>query len=326
MAGMIFPTFAVVFLKRTVLVLCLLTGGLLPAKEVTLDELMQVQRRVQAAFEPTRRGVVAIECSGGTASGVIVSPTGLVLTAAHVTLKPGKKVKIVLYDGRTVEGRSLGLDEATDAAMVQMPASTRGWPFVAVNREVRSLNLGDWCYAIGNPGGWDAARGPVLRVGKVVKITSNMLQSDCVLMGGDSGGALFDLSGQLIGIHSRIWRGLDQNLHVSMAPYLRSWDAMKKGEVIQVWARGSGGWMGLSTELVAGALHVQAVAPESPALKAGLKAGDIILSLNNKVLAAPVEFTEAIRSRMSGEIVTLKIRSGADERLVEVKLGKRPQD
>jgi serine protease Do len=152
---------------------------------------------------------------------------------------------------------------------------------VTLNREVRNLKLGDWCYALGHPGGWDAARGPVLRVGKIVKITSNMLQSDCVLMGGDSGGALFDLSGQLIGIHSRIWQGLDQNLHVSMAPFLRSWDAMKKGEVIKVWARGSGGWIGLSTLAENGSLQIQAVAPDSPALKAGLKVGDVILSLNN---------------------------------------------
>ena len=315
-----------VFAKRLLLFLAVFAGSLLFAKDTTLDDLIQVQRRVQAAYEPAHRAVVAIECGGGTASGVIVSPTGLILTAAHVTNAPNKRVKVVLFDGRTVEAKSVGLDETTDAAMVQLPPPTRAWPYVTVNREVRSINLGDWCFAVGNPGGWDSARGAVLRVGKIVKITSNMLQSDCTLMGGDSGGALFDLSGQLIGIHSRIWRGLDQNLHVSMAPYLRSWDAMKRGEVVKVWARGSGGWMGLSTELVDGGLHVQAVAPESPALKAGLKVGDVILSLNNKVLTAPLEFTEAIRSRMSGEIVTLKIRTGPQERTVEVKLGKRPEE
>jgi serine protease Do len=111
-----------------------------------------------------------------------------------------------------------------------------------------------------------------------------------------------------------------------MAPYLRSWDEMKRGSSVHTWARGSGGWIGLSTEAAEGALHILAVAPESPALKAGLKAGDVILSLNNKMLAAPVEFAEAIRNRVAGEIVTLKVRSGPQERTVEVKLGKRPEE
>ena len=118
---------------------------------------------MQENYDRVRQAVVAIQCNGGTASGVIVSPNGLVLTAAHVVEKTGHKAKITLSDGKTVEARALGLDTATDAAMIQLPAPAKAWPFVSISREVRDLALGQWCFAVGHPGGWDAARGPVLR-------------------------------------------------------------------------------------------------------------------------------------------------------------------
>jgi serine protease Do len=153
-----------------------------------------------------------------------------------------------------------------------------------------------------------------------------MIQSDCVLMGGDSGGVLCNLTGEVIGINSQIWRGRDQNLHVSMAPFLRSWDALKKGETITEWAQGAGGWIGLSTAVADGALRIQAIAPESPAQKAGLKQDDLILSANNKKLTVPGDFSDLIRDRRAGELVTLKIRTATGERIVEVKLGRRPEE
>ncbi len=166
----------------------------------------------------------------------------------------------------------------------------------------------------------------LLRIGKLVKISANTLQTDCVLMGGDSGGGLFNLNGEVIGIHSRIWRGRDQNLHVSMAPFLRSWDVLKKGETITLWEQGNGGWMGLYTEGTDAGLTVRGISPDSPAAKAGLKEGDLILSVNNKKLGARSEFRDAIRARRTGELVTLKVKTGTVERLVEVKLGKQPQE
>ena len=311
---------------RNAAVLWLAAATLVSARETSLDELVSVQQSVQSVLETTRKAVVALECGGGTASGVIVSSDGLVLTAAHVTSKAGRRVKVTFLDGKSVEAKSLGLDTATDAAMVQLPKAVKPWPFAPVSREVRNLKLGDWCFALGHPGGYDKARGSVLRVGRLVKISANMIQSDCVLMGGDSGGGVFNLSGELIGINSQIWRGRDQNLHVSMAPFLRSWKEMRKGDVLSTWGEGSGAWIGLATQAADNGLQVQAVAPDSPAQKAGLKEGEVILSLNKQKVAAPVDFSDAIKQRSVGEIVTLIVRGLTGERTVEVKLVQRPKE
>jgi serine protease Do len=297
-----------------------------PLAAATPEDLLRVQASVQENYERVRLALVAIQCNGGTASGIIVSPAGLVLTAAHVVETAGHKAKITLHDGKTVEATALGLDTATDAAMIQLPAPAKAWPYISISRDVRDLSLGQWCFAMGHPGGWDPQRGPVLRIGRVIKLAPNMLQSDCVLMGGDSGGVLCNLSGEVIGINSQIWRGRDQNLHVSMAPFLRSWDALKKGETITTWAQGAGGWIGLSTQPADGALRIQAIAPGSPAQKAGLKENDLILSVNNAKLGTPADFSEVIRNRRAGDLVTLKVKSGAAERAIEVKLGRRPEE
>ncbi len=297
-----------------------------PLQAASLDELLRVQRAVQENYERVRLALVAVECNGGTASGIIVSPEGLVLTAAHVVETAGHKAKVTLHDGKNVEATALGVDTSSDAAMMRLPAPAKAWPYVSISRDVRDLSPGQWCFAMGHPGGWDPARGPVLRIGRIVKIAANMLQSDCVLMGGDSGGVLCNLSGEVIGINSRIWRGRDQNLHVSMAPFLRSWDALTKGGTITTWAQGSGGWIGVSTVSADGALRILAVAPDSPAQRAGLKEQDVIVSVNNKKLAAPAEFSELIQARRAGEIVTMKVRTATGERIVEVKLGRRPEE
>ena len=313
------------FLPLILAVLC--SAPLLGLRaEERADSLLKVQRQVQSVLPGARKALVCLECNGATASGVIVSADGLVLTAAHVTAEPKKKVRVVLSDGRSVEGTSLGLDTSTDAAMVRLPKPAREWPHVSISRDLRALEPGQWCFDLGHPGGFDKARGSVVRIGRLVKISSNMLQSDCIMMGGDSGGPLFNLDGDVIGINSQIWSGSDQNLHVSMAPFLRSWDAMKRGDTITTWAQGGGGWVGISTEGAEEGLLIGAVAPDSPAMKAGLKQGDVIVKVNNQKLAMPSDFTETIRNCTVGQIVTLLVKTMQGQRVVEVKLGQRPEE
>jgi len=297
------------------------------APKVDIDTLVSIQSNVQKLLPQVRPALVAIQTGGGTASGVIISPTGLILTAAHVVGKPGREIRVVLDDGSTTTAKSLGLDQATDAALAQLKDRGKPWPSVNLSREVVKAQPGEWCFALGHPGGFDKARGAVLRVGKIIKQTANSLHSDCVLMGGDSGGPLFNLAGEVIGIHSQIWEGRDQNVHVSMAPFLRSWDAMQASQVIKVWGVGAGGYLGVATRMTDEVeLEVADVIDGSPAHQAGVRVGDVILELNGDAMTDQQQFTAAIKAKAAGDTVKLKLRTEAKERHLPVTLTQRPKE
>jgi len=301
------------------------------AKPLDIPALLEVQKTVQGQLPRVRQSLVVLRHGDGTASGVIVSPDGLILTAAHVTMKPGARISVVMPDGSLQKATALGLDEKTDAGLAQLDrkGKQRTWPFVEVERDVGKVSVGSWCFAIGHPGGWDKERGLVLRVGRVLKQKANSLETDCVLMGGDSGGPLFDLKGKLIGIHSQILSERNQNVHVSMAPFLRSWDRMKGSQIIQTWATGSGGYLGVSvmrSETNPDAVEVEEVIPESPAARAGLKSLDRLLEVNRETLIDDSHFAAIVRQRAPGDVITIKIRRGELERVLEVKLGQKPME
>lgn len=297
----------------------------LESSSASTGELLKVQAQVQAVLGKVLPAVVAVRSKGGAASGIIISPDGLVITAAHVTEEPGKRMAVVLADGRTAECRTLGLDRATDAALMRITGSRKDWPHVPLCRELEKPAEGSWCFALGHPGGHDQSRGPVLRVGRILKRGPNTLQTDCILMGGDSGGPLLNLDGELIGAHSNIWPGRDQNKHVSAAPFVRSWERMSKSEIIRDWSHGAGGWLGVSTRISDRfELQVAEIAGASPAEKAGLKKGDVILLLDGEPVYDQPQFSTAISGMAAGDSVSLRVRREAVERNIEVKLGPRP--
>ncbi len=298
-----------------------------PAPKTDISELLKIQSDVQKLLPRVRQALVAIQSGDGTASGVIISADGLMLTAAHVPNGPGKDMKVILEDGTVTTAKSLGLDKTTDAALAQLKDRGKPWPFVNLSREVAKALPGEWCFAMGHPGGFDKARGPVLRVGRIIKQTANSLHSDCVLMGGDSGGPLFNFNGEVIGIHSQIWEGRDQNVHVSMAPFLRSWEAMQKSQVIKTWGTGAGGYLGVATVMNDSLdLEVADVIEASPALKAGIRAGDVILSVNDEAMTDQQQFSATVRARAAGDTLKLRLRTHDKERDVSVQLAQKPQE
>jgi serine protease Do len=198
---------------------------------------------------------------------------------------------------------------------------------VPLSRAVVAVSPGDWCFALGHPGGFDRERGVVLRVGKIIRHTANSLQTDCVLMGGDSGGPLLNLKGEVIGIHSLIWEERDHNMHVSMAPFLRSWEEMKNSLVIRTWGTGSGGYLGAAIDLnPTGQVEVLRVLEGSPAQTSGLLAGDIVEALETQPVTSTAQFSNAIRARPAGEEILLRVRRAGTVHEMRVKLTARPKE
>src|ERR1700758_5501580 len=95
-----------------------------------------------------------------------------------------------------------------------------------------SLTKGQWVVSIGHPGGFRPNRTPVVRLGRVLEANANLIQTDCTLVGGDSGGPLFDMDGKVIGIHSRIGPAITANLHVPVNTYRDTWDDLANGETL----------------------------------------------------------------------------------------------
>ena len=121
-----------------------------PSAPSGLQDLLDVQKAVKSALQVVRPAVVALETRDGAASGVIVTPDGLILTAAHVTSEPGSKarpglhLKIILSNGHITTGTALGMDTATDAAMVQIDETRSDWPFVGHEETVTYRDTVSW--------------------------------------------------------------------------------------------------------------------------------------------------------------------------------------
>ena len=290
-------------------------------------DIEAIQKALIDAQAAARAATVCIELKQGSGSGVIVSADGLVLTAAHVSMGVGKKVTVIMEDGSRHEARTLGLMAETDAAMMRITGEGP-FPFVEIDRN-NSTRLGDWVFSLGHSGGHDKARGAVLRLGRLVRIARSTVQSDCTLIGGDSGGPLFDLDGRLIAIHSRVGTNLQVNNHVPMSEYIDHWDEMLAGEFIgegpfaQKPEKGKG-FLGLVTEdREGGGLSVTKVGDNTTAKEAGVKEGDVLLSLNGDALDSRAKLKELLKEMAPGDEVTFEIERSGEKETLTFELGER---
>lgn len=192
--------------------------GILNTTPQSVEDLQRIERRLQEVLPKVLPALVCIEVNNGSGSGILVSEKGLVFSAAHVVSKEGTVLKIILPDGTRLAGKTTAEDSRTDAGIAEI-ATRLNKDLPRVEKADTLPRIGDWVFALGHGGGLDRKRGPMVRLGRVVSLKNDAVQTDCKLIRGDSGGPLFNLNGELIGIHSRVGSGLEDNLHVPMKEF-----------------------------------------------------------------------------------------------------------
>jgi serine protease Do len=290
-----------------------------PASLAELRGMEQHQRQLCAKVLACTVGIVIGPSHG---SGVIISEDGYVLTAAHVAGAPNRKATMILPDGREVAGVSLGLYRTLDAGLMKIN-SAGPWPYAELAKSDEA-KVGQWCLATGHPGGFEEGRTPVVRIGRILLKDKFAITTDCTLEGGDSGGPLLDMEGRVIGINSRIGRFLTSNMHVPVAAYHEAWGRLVKGEA---WGTlpGLGPYLGVQGEPNSKDAKISRAIPASPAEKAGIQAGDIIVKFNGKSVGDFASLQALVGESQPGDKVPLELLRGSERIKLELEIGEREQ-
>lgn len=272
----------------------------------TIDQLRQLEDQQRRVADAAVSCAVSVQIGPAQGGGVIVTDDGYILTAAHVAMRPGRVAKVTLSNGMRVNAKTLGMNRHVDAGLIKIePGQNNGqpYPFASLGAS-EDLVPGMWCVATGHPGGYDRRRGPVTRIGRILAVSDSAIVTDCALVGGDSGGPLFDLSGKLIAVHSRIGNDVADNLHVPIDHYDVSWDRMQAGEA---WGflPGFKPVIGVRGDAKAPEAVVSYVAPGSPAEQCGIKVADVIVEFGEDEVTDFNSLREAVAQTMPGERVRL---------------------
>jgi serine protease Do len=272
----------------------------------------------------------------GMGSGFIVESDGVILTNAHV-VEGADEVRVRLIDRREFKGKVLGADKATDIAVVKIDA--KSLPVVKLG-DPSKIRVGEWVVAIGSPFGFENT----VTAG-IVSATSRSLpdgtyvpfiQTDAAVNPGNSGGPLFNLKGEVIGINSQIYSqtggymGLAFAIPVDVAANVKA-QLVKNGRVergrigvaIQEVSQSLAQSFGLDRPR--GAL-VSSVEKGGPADKGGLKPGDVLLSVNGKTVERSAEVPPLVAAVKPGQKATFEVWRDGKKRNVDVTVGELKPD
>jgi serine protease Do len=278
---------------------------------------------------PGRPGPIPRQAQG---SGFIITPDGYVLTNAHV-VGGGGDILVKLTDKREYKARLIGADARTDVAVLKIDAAEL--PFVKLG-DPQKVQVGEWVAAIGSPFGFENTISAGILSAKGRSLPSETyvpyLQTDVAVNPGNSGGPLFNLDGEVIGINSQIYSrtggymglsfAIPIDIAMDVADQLRATGKVTRGRLgVQI--------QGLTQDLARsfglkqpnGAL-VSSVEKDSPAQRAGVEAGDVILQFNGATVEDSKDLPVLVARSKPGSEATLKVWRNGKEQTLTVKVGE----
>ena len=310
------------------------------------DDLQKVIISLSNRIQPSVIHIEVVKKSNSfkyksLASGLVVSPSGYILTNEHV-VDEAQSIRVTLTNKLEYPAEVIGTDKQTDLALIKIEADEK--LIVPKFGDSDKIEVGEWVIAVGNPFGFDrtVSFGIVSGKGRVIpflpeesRLISDFIQTDAAIDPGSSGGPLVNLKGEVIGINS-IGLGRGQGFTIPINTALKVKDKLLSGGVIQR------GWLGLSIQplnrkfaqyfeddKLMGIL-ISDVEPDSPAEEAGLLPGDIILEYQGeKVLAEKDDdlnrFSFLVSESKVGEPSSIKIRRKVDTLDLKVKVALQPK-
>ena len=277
------------------------------------------------------------EKTEGQGSGFIVDSNGLIVTNNHV-IDGADLVQVTLNDGSQHEATVKGRDSKTDLALIKIDTGTP-LPYVELG-EAADARVGDWVLAVGNPFGLGgsvnagiiSARGRDIHSGPY----DDYLQIDAPINRGNSGGPLFDSSGRVIGVNTAIYSPSGGNVGIGFAiPAETVRDVVAE---LREHGRVDRGWLGVqiqpvTDEIAAGlgfsettGILVADVITDSPAARAGIKAGDVILAAAGQTMNDYKELTKLVAATDASTMMPLRIHRDGKAQDITVKIGPMPND
>ncbi|MBB5351761.1 serine protease Do [Haloferula luteola] len=295
----------------------------------SLQDVRSLEQKTVTLSQKVMPAVVALISTntGASGSGTIVNAQGLILTAAHVT-QGADVVQVVFANGRQTSAKVLGSNFSKDVGMAQITEEGE-WPFVELG-ESKPLQAGDWVVAMGHSEGYDPNRTPPVRFGRVVSDgPGTFLTTDCTLIGGDSGGPLFDLEGKLVAVNSSIGESWSNNNHAGIDGFREDWDRLLTGEAwgeleLNPLLNEERPVLGIDIagERRDGAVVVDDVTPGGPAQRAGLRAGDEIVTFDGQRVQGGRGLINLVMKKEDGDHVQVGVRRGRETFEVEVVLSR----
>jgi serine protease Do len=273
-------------------------------------------------------------------SGFILSPDGFILTNNHV-VKDATDIRVRLSDGREHTAKIIGRDALTDIALIRLNNPPKDLPTLILG-DSDILRQGDFVLAMGSPFGLrDTATLGIVSAKHRAGINpggtyDDFIQTDAAINPGNSGGPLFNLRGEVVGINTaivspQIGQGIGFAVPINLAKALLP-QLKEKGKVTR-------GFMGVSVsdltpDLIQGfglppatkGALVQNVVPKSPAARAGVQAGDVVVSLNGRPVDSSGALTRGVALIAPGGNADLTVLRGKDKKQFNIKVAQRPED